>query len=435
MILKYISIPELNFYTSWSIGWNKIQKLSKFDKLMTLFWFLGPFIYLIERDPADLWLTLIGLIFLTRCIIKKDWGWTSQIWFKLALSLWVLGFCSSLVSPDPFYSISKGFVWIRFPLYAAAAQVWLGRDRDIRIILLMSILVGMIIMSFILLTEMIIEPKLRLTWPYGDHIPGAYIAKFSLPIICVLTVLIIANFRKNIILSFILITSFVACLLTGERVSFLIIISASFLSAFCTKYNLFKIIGGFSSILLLLYAISFLYPSTQKRFTTEFLKSIPIFNMTTKIDNSKHNPYWGVWRSGIHQGFMKPVIGIGPSNTRNFCKSLPSSEPIWLPGSNHCGNHPHNFYIQLFAETGVIGLFIGFSMFLSIILTCYKSSKLLNNCPMAQTAFIIPLAFFFPLQQFGNFYGQWGNLFIWFAIGFALSQFQDWERSKSNFAK
>ena len=31
---------------------------------------------------------------------------------------------------------------------------------------------------------------------------------------------------------------------------------------------------------------------------------------------------------------------------------------------------------------------------------------------------------YFPLQQFGSFYGQWGNLFIWFAIGFALSQVQ-----------
>ena len=55
MILKYISIPELNFSKSWE----KINCLSNIDKYMTVFWFLGPFIYLIERDPADLWLTLI----------------------------------------------------------------------------------------------------------------------------------------------------------------------------------------------------------------------------------------------------------------------------------------------------------------------------------------------------------------------------------------
>ena len=39
---------------------------------------------------------------------------------------------------------------------------------------------------------------------------------------------------------------------------------------------------------------------------------------------------------------------------------------------------------------------------------------------MSATAFVVPFAFFFPLQQFGSFYGQWGNLFMWFAIGFAV---------------
>ena len=92
MILKHLSIPELNFSESWKIGWDKINSLSKLDKYMTLFWLLGPFIYLIERDPADLWLTLIGLIFLARCVKRKDWSWASQLWFKSALALWVFGY-------------------------------------------------------------------------------------------------------------------------------------------------------------------------------------------------------------------------------------------------------------------------------------------------------------------------------------------------------
>ena len=57
------------------------------------------------------------------------------------------------------------------------------------------------------------------------------------------------------------------------------------------------------------------------------------------------------------------------------------------------------------------------------------------NCPMAATAFITPFGLFFPLQQFGSFYGQWGNLFTWFAIGFAISQYQGWRNSKSTLLK
>ena len=44
---------------------------------------------------------------------------------------------------------------------------------------LLSILIGMLIMCIILIAETIIEPKTRLTWPYGDLVPGGYIAKFS----------------------------------------------------------------------------------------------------------------------------------------------------------------------------------------------------------------------------------------------------------------
>ena len=74
-------------------------------------------------------------------------------------------------------------------------------------------------------------------------------------------------------------------------------------------------------------------------------------------------------------------------------------------------------------------------MFTSIIWTCFKARRKNLECPMAATAFVVPFGLFFPIQQFGSFYGQWGNLFIWFAIGFALSQYQGWRNIKSNFEK
>ena len=41
-----------------------------------------------------------------------------------------------------------------------------------------SIFISMIIMCFILGLEIIIEPKYnhRLTWPYGDQMPGSYLS-------------------------------------------------------------------------------------------------------------------------------------------------------------------------------------------------------------------------------------------------------------------
>tara|TARA_B100001093_G_scaffold388315_1_gene374411 strand:- start:571 stop:1842 length:1272 start_codon:yes stop_codon:yes gene_type:complete len=422
-MLKHISIPELNFSESWKIGWNKINSLSKLDKYLTLFWFLGPFIYLIERDPADLWLTLICFIFLARCFKRKDWTWVNQIWFKSALALWIFGLFCAVTGPDPFFSFQQGFVWIRFPLYAAAAQVWLAKDRDIRIVMLLSILIGMLIMCGILIAETIIEPKTRLTWPYGDLVPGGYISKVSLPLFCVLMAIAVSkNNKAGIFSGFVGLLSIAVSALTGERTNFLIRACGGILASVFWKPKFVMISLLIFIEVLAILALFFSRPDLSSRYTEKFLNSIPIVN------TSDDNPYWGAWRGGIQQGLMNPIKGIGPSGTRNTCANLNTNIPEWLPGKNYCGNHPHNFYIQLFSEVGTIGLLLGCIMFGSIITTCYKARLENFNCPMAATAFIIPLGLFFPIQQFGSFYGQWGNLFTWFAIAFAVSQYQGWRK-------
>ena len=443
MLSKLLSVPELDFNSSWNNGCKKIKNMSGFDKAMTIFWLLGPFIYLIERDPADLWLSLIGLVFLIRCIRKREWSWTNQLWFKSALILWILGLFSGITGPEPLFSFKQGFVWIRFPLYAAAAQVWLAKDRDIRIVMLLSILIGMLIMCGILIAETIIEPKTRLTWPYGDLVPGGYIAKVSLPAFCVLMAIAVSKKSKAGILSGIIgLLSIAVSTLTGERTNFLIRACGGVLAGIVwkPKFIMMSLLIFVEVVaVLIIFAIR---PDLSKRFGKDFLKIIPLthtvfdsdqtsLNSIQKNQTSSFNPYWGAWRGGIQQGLMTPIKGIGPSGTRNTCVTLDTKLPKWLPGQNYCGNHPHNFYIQLFAEVGLIGLFIGCIMFGSIITTCYKARVDNFNCPMAATAFVVPFGLFFPLQQFGSFYGQWGNLFTWFAVAFAISQYQGWRKPKN----
>ena len=41
----------------------------------TIFYLLAPM--LIERSPADAWLSLCGLAFLVRCVVRRDWSWAA----------------------------------------------------------------------------------------------------------------------------------------------------------------------------------------------------------------------------------------------------------------------------------------------------------------------------------------------------------------------
>ena len=181
-------------------------------------------------------------------------------------------------------------------------------------------------------------------------------------------------------------------------------------------------------------AISFIFalrPDLGNRFTTTFVEQIPLLNTVITKNKTDYGGYWGAWRGGIQQFTETPVIGIGPGVTRETCAKLEANKPEWLPGVNYCGNHPHNFYVQLASDTGLIGLIAGSTMFFCIILTCFRQRNVLPSCPMAATAFVIPFGIFFPFQQFGNFFGQWGNLFLWFAIGFAVAQVQKIDKKEN----
>ena len=154
-----ILTKDINIKVSFKKSYLYLKKITNTEGFFLVLWLLGPFIYLIERSPADIWLTLMVIVFLLRSYFQNDWHWTKIKWFRFAFVFWIISLFSALLGPMPIFSTGEGFVWIRFPLYAVAVQYWLGSNRDIRVIMLYFIIIGMMLMSTILFLETIIEPK------------------------------------------------------------------------------------------------------------------------------------------------------------------------------------------------------------------------------------------------------------------------------------
>ena len=55
--------------------YNALSALPKWERGFHIFWLLGPFIFLIERSPADLRISVLALAFVVRSIIKWDKTW------------------------------------------------------------------------------------------------------------------------------------------------------------------------------------------------------------------------------------------------------------------------------------------------------------------------------------------------------------------------
>jgi O-antigen ligase len=387
-----------------------LSDLPKWERVVHIFWLLGPFILLIERTPADLWLSLLGLIFVGRSIVRRDGAWLRHFWVRAAFVFWAVCLLSAALSSQPSYALGEAFVWFRFPLFAMATAFWLGQDKRLLYAMLVSTGLGLIVMSGILTAEMYFVGQTggRLTWPYDDLVPGGYMAKTGLPVFIILTSFVVGS-RLNVVLpALILALSFAtATFLTGERINLILLMCGGAMAPLFSGVRWQRLVGFY--LLGTLFAASLILTAgdVQWKYTTGLVRDLPI---------GPDSDYFRVMYGGILAFLEAPYFGIGVGNYRDLCSGL-------LQGFNgfRCDNHPHNYYIQFLAETGLVGFCAGVTMLATMIWTAFAAGRGRASNLLMAIAFVIPFGLFFPIQSTADFFGQWNNIFMWSAVALSMA--------------
>ncbi len=113
-------------------------------------------------------------------------------------------------------------------------------------------------------------------------------------------------------------------------------------------------------------------------------------------------------------------------NTKIMDISPLNSPEIEYFKKNACNTHPHNFYIQLLAETGLIGflflailfLYLGYILLLSLINKFTKKNKQISSIELSLIAgFFVTV---WPVTTNGNFFNNWINLITFYPLGILL---------------
>ena len=118
--------------------------------------------------------------------------------------------------------------------------------------------------------------------------------------------------------------------------------------------------------------------------------------------------------------YDKPAIGHGPNQYRNKCEIEKYSHD-----DLSCNTHPHNTYVQLLAEVGLIGTLPIILIFFYLIImfgkknnhSNYVNSKSNNYQKYLLLAMIVSLWPFFPTQ---NFFNNYINIIYYLPVGFYL---------------
>ena len=384
--------------------------LPKWEKPIHIFWLLGPFFLLIERSPADAWLSFLALAFVLRSLFQRDGAWLSHGWVRAAFIFWFVCLLSAYLSIAPAYALGEAVSWFRFPLFAMATAFWLGRDKRLLYAMLFSTGIGMILMTGILTAEFLIEGQKagRLTWPYGDLMPGNYLAKAGLPAFCVMVALTFNGRGKtNIFMGALASSSLVLSILAGERTNFIIRMCAGFLAVISWRFSWHKFSYIFAVFSALVMSLFIFQGNMDGRFTTAIFNDLPI---------GVNSDYYRVMGGGVMAFLEAPLLGIGTANYRDLCADILSGVSAF-----RCDNHPHNFYIQMLAETGILGFAAGLFMISAMLISLFRAGRANSQNVVAATAYVVPLGLFFPLQSTADFFGQWNNIFLWSAVALSVA--------------
>ena len=328
----------------------------------------------------------------------------------------------SIFSTNLQVSLFKSLTYLRFVLFFGATVYIIQSKYFDKKIFFYFLILGLSILNIDIMIQYIFkydifgyEPvknsvnSYRYSGLYGDEfIAGGYIQKFLLSFI----LFNVSNpkiFYKKYFFEIIVTLSIVILLITGDRMPLInIVYSIIFLFVFFKSIRMYLL--NLSIFLLVVsFTISFLDKGISDRIVS--IKT----QLTYKVGDQYYNPHLNLVRQSLKIYQNNKLFGTGIKTFRVTC-SLDDNKVIFRNkkyNSNFCSNHPHNYYLEILSETGIIG-FIGFLVFVLSFLyySIFSKDYLLNN----KIAFISLCIFIFPIASTGSFFTNMNSCYFWFFI-------------------
>jgi len=412
---------------------NKSKKLSDFYNYLVL---LFPISLVFSNLISELILGILIFSFLMKNSSISKLKSYINFFVKLFFIFFFILIISSLLSENIALSIKKSISYLRFILFSFAICWILDNQKKLLINLLKTLILIIFFLQLGGLFELMTYNSLnfedsnkyfehqKISSFFGDEeILGSYLSRL-LPMILILFISNISKLNKKfkIFTFFILFFTIVTVYFSGERLSFFFILIIALSSIFLIRVN-FKNISILFSMFLFFIFITLSFEEQRKRIFDYTLSQMKSENKIIFYSSDHHAHFTTAYNIFLDN----KIFGAGPNTFRKNCnsKKYKSSEKA-------CSTHPHNYFIQLLSETGIVGAIIPtFSFLYFLYLFTYLNIFKKRNKPKYKNDKIILsyfLIFFIiclmPLTPNGNFFNNWTNMIMFFGFGIYLHYFK-----------
>ncbi len=387
-----------------------------------------PFLLITGPFLPDLALITICIIYLFNNFFSDIRKYYKNYFVILFLIFYVFCILSSLFSDYSSISITRSIGYIRFLIFTLAVIYILNSNPKVVKGLFYSILVCFLILILDGFFQFYFKENIfgfvmqqnRTSSFFKDElIYGSYLSKF-LPIFLSLFFLIKKkNNKLNIIFSIIFILSVFAITISGERSSLFLTILILLYLMMMLKLN-FKILSIFFVTIFFGVGLLVTLNETVKNRIIIFTKNQIFSENKTYFFSEDHNGHLLSALDIFKQN--NKIIGIGPKNYRNYCfnNEKYNNKPYV------CSSHPHNTYIQILLETGILGFTILIFIFFIIIylslrhffLKLIKRKYLLSNFQVCLLSFYFMI--FWPLVPTGSFFNNYLSIIYYIPFGLLI---------------
>ena len=406
--------------------------LEKYKILATHLLYLIPVVLLTGPFLPDLFLSLIGLFFLIYSLRHKLWNYYKN-YFTLIFMLFYLYllfrcFFSELIV----YSLEGTLFYFRYLFFSLSVFYLFNNNPNLAKNLGLSIFYTLILAGLDAYLQWITGFNIfgwtaagrtdRLAGFFGDElIIGGYFARLT-PVALGLLIYHYPPTKIRIALgiSFLI---FVDVLIfgSGERAAFFFISLFSLLLIFLSNsYKIYRFVT-FTISFIIITLITVLVPSSNT-------KVRETFNQTTTNLASPLAPYTPLHEEHYIVALKlfadNPIFGQAPNMFDILCQ-----EDKYYYSAEGCTSHPHNSYIQLLAETGIVGfLFLLFAFMTTSFLLFRQFLGVINITKYKMPEYVIFLLsgifiMLWPLIPTGSFYNNWTNVMYYLPLGFILHHF------------